>query len=139
LEVWVPLLPSRFRKGKRRVEPRFGVECQPRYVQQGGQWRLSQITLTIRNEADIPHRVDEALIRYDDGRVGYTLPLDVQLKDNIPAHSSVSFQVRVSDLLDPGAAARFWIVIYRGRHGQRLEWSSKAEPFVGTGPRPAAG
>jgi hypothetical protein len=129
----VPLLPSRFRKGKRRVEPRFRVECQPTYAQDAGQWRLTQITLTIRNDADVPHRVDEALIRYDDGRVGYRLPLDVQLKDDIPAHRSVSFQVPANQLLDP-PAARFWIVIYRGRHGQRLEWSSKAEPFVGSGP-----
>lgn len=132
----MPLVPTRFRKGKRRVEPRFGVECQPRYLHQDGQWRLTAITLTIRNQADIPHRVDEALIRYDDGRVGYRLPLDVQLKDNIPAHQAVSFQVPLDQMLDPGPAARFWIVTYRGRHGQRLEWSSKAEPFIGTGPGP---
>jgi hypothetical protein len=37
-------------------------------------------------------------------------------------------------MLDPGQAARFWVVTYRGRHGQRLEWSSKAEPFLGSGP-----
>ena len=73
-------------------------------------------------------------MRYDDGRVGYRLPLDVQLKDNIPAQASVSFQVRADQMLDPGPAARFWVVTFRGRHGQRLEWSSKAEPFLGTGP-----
>jgi hypothetical protein len=133
----VNLVPRLLRKGKRRVEPRFGVDCQPRYVQDAGQWRLAAIRLTIRNQADVPHRVDEALIRYDDGRVGYRLPLDVQLKDNIPARESVSFQVKVDQLLDQGPAARFWIVAYRGRHGQRLEWSSKAEPFIGTGPGPA--
>ncbi len=130
----MPLLPKRFRKGKRRVEPRFGVICSPSYAQQDGQWRLSAITLTIRNDADVPHRVDEALVRYDDGRVGYRFPLDVQLLDNIPAHQSVSFQVARADLLDPAGAVRFWVVAYRGRSGQRLEWSSKAEPLLGSGP-----
>jgi hypothetical protein len=130
----VKLVPTRFRKGKRRVEPRFRIDSEPHYVEGGGQWRLAAITLTINNQADVPHRVDEALIRYDDGRVGYRLPLDVQLKDNIPAHQAVSFQIRIDQLLDPGPASRFWIVTYRGRHGQRLEWSSKAEPFVGSGP-----
>jgi hypothetical protein len=134
----VRLVPMRLRKGKRRVEPRFGVDCQPRYVQEAGQWRLAAIKLTIRNQADIPHRVDEAMIRYDDGRVGYRLPLDVQLTENIPARQAVSFLVTVDQLLDQGPAARFWIVAYRGRHGQRLEWSSKAEPFIGTGSGPAA-
>ncbi len=130
----MPLLPKRLRKGKRRVEPRFGVVCSPRYEREDGQWRLSGITLIIRNEADVPHRVDEAIVRYDDGRVGHRLPLNVQLVENIPPHDAVSFQVERSDLLDPAGAARFWVVVYRGRSGQRLEWSSKAEPFVGSGP-----
>ena len=131
-------VPMRLRRGKRRVEPRFGIDCQPHYAQNGNQWRLVAITLTIRNQADVPHRVDEALVRYDDGRVGYRLPLDVQLTENIPAHESVSFQVRADQMLDQAQAARFWVVTYRGRHGQRLEWSSKAEPFLGSGPGAAA-
>jgi hypothetical protein len=122
------------RKGKRRVEPRFFVEGRPSYVESGGRWRLGAITLTIRNDADVPHRVDEALIRYDDGRVGFRLPLNVQLTEDIPAHQSVSFQLPADQLLDPGPAARFWVVAYRGRSGQRLEWSSKAEPFTASGP-----
>jgi hypothetical protein len=130
----VPLLPRRVRKGKRRVEPRFGVMCSPSYTHEDGQWRLSRVTLTIRNDADVPHRVDEALVRYDDGRVGHRFALDVELRDNIPPHDAVTFQVARADLLDPAGAARFWVVAYRGRSGQRLEWSSKAEPFLGSGP-----
>ena len=124
------LVPNRFRKGKRRVAPRFGVECRPEYQRDGTQWRLHQITLTIRNQADVPHRVDEALIRYDDGRVGLTLPLNIQLRQDIPPHEAVSFNVLASSMLEPGAATKFWVVAFKGKHGQRLEWSSKEEPFT---------
>jgi hypothetical protein len=121
------LVPSLLRRGKRRREPRFWVETQPEFSQVGGEARLTQIVITIRNDSDLPHRLDEALVRYDDGRVGHRLALDVQLVQNIPAHESVRLLVPADDLLEPGSASRFHVVTYRGRHGRRQEWSSKEE------------
>jgi hypothetical protein len=128
---------GRLRKGKRRREPRFWIVCQPEYSHDGGEPRLLQITVTIRNDSDVPHRLDEALIRYDDGRVGLRLPLDTQLVENIPAHESVRINVPADSLLNPGPASRFRVVAYRGRHGQRLEWSSKEERFSPAATPPA--
>ena len=131
------LVPSRLRKGKRRREPRFWIVCQPEYSRDGGEPRLVQITVAIRNDSDLPHRLDEALIRYDDGRVGLRLPLDVQLGENIPPQETVRINVPADALLDPGPASRFRVVGYRGRHGRRLEWSSKEERFSPAATPPA--
>ena len=111
-------------RGKRRKEPRFWVQVFPEY---DGSGSLQQIVVDIRNDSDVGHRVDEALIRYDDGRVGAQLPLDVQLAKNIPPHQSVRFTVPATLLLDPGSAFRFRVVIFRGKSGRRQEWSSKEE------------
>ena len=117
-------LPGRLRKGRRRREPRFWVEASAQHTAGG---RLAVVSVTIRNDADVPHRVDEALVRYDDGRVGYQLPLNTQLVQEIPAHESVTFQIPAESMLDPGAATRFRVVTFRGKSGQRQEWSSKEE------------
>ena len=117
-------LTGRLRKGKRRREPRFWVEASARHSADG---RLTTVSVTIRNDADVPHRVDEALVRYDDGRVGYQLPLNTQLVTEIPAHESVTFEIPAASLLDPVGVTRFRVVTYRGKSGQRQEWSSKEE------------
>jgi hypothetical protein len=114
-------------KGKRRKEPRFWVQCFPEYEGGAAAGALRQIVVDIRNDSDVAHSVDEALIRYDDGRIGAQLPLAVQLAQAIPAHSAVRFTVPATLLLDPGSAIRFRVVIFRGKSGQRKEWSSKEE------------
>jgi hypothetical protein len=115
------------RRGKRRREPRFWIECRAEYATDDVPPRLERIMVRIRNDSDVPHRVDEALVRYDDGRVGIQLDLNVHLTHNIPAHESFEFAIPAAALLDPGPASRFRVVAYRGRLGQRLEWSSREE------------
>jgi hypothetical protein len=125
----VKLVPNRLRKGKRR-EPRFYVVCQPDYQEDSGVRRLHHIDVMIRNDSDRPHHLDEAMIRYDDGRVGLSLPLSLQLFEDIPARESVTLQLTADNLLAPGAATRFRLVVSRGKGGRRLEWSSKEERFI---------
>jgi hypothetical protein len=122
-------LPGGLRRTKRRREPRFWVEARAEHSA-GGQ--LAQIVVSIRNDSDVPHRVDEALIRYDDGRVGYQLAIEAQLVGDIPPHQAVVFRVPAAELLDLGTATRFRVVTFRGRHGRRQEWSSKEERFTAT-------
>ena len=122
-------LPGGLRRSKRRREPRFWVEAR---AEHGGDGRLAEIVVSIRNDSDLPHRVDEALIRYDDGRVGHQLPIQSQLVGDIPPHKVAVFRVPAADLLDLGAATRFRVVTFRGRHGRRQEWSSKEERFTAT-------
>ncbi len=124
------LVPQRLRKGKRRREPRFYVVCQPDYQPDGDVWRLHHVDVTVRNDSDLPHRVDEALLRYDDGRVGLAVPMETQLFEDIPAHQAISFQLPAASLLSPGAASRFRIVVSRGKGGRRQEWTSKEELIV---------
>jgi hypothetical protein len=126
----VKRVPIRLRRAKRRKEPRFWVVCQPEYETGVVPARLKQLTVTIRNDSDLPHGLDEALIRYDDGRVGLGLPLSAHLVERIPPHQSVTLQVNVSQLLEPGSATRLRVVVYRGKTGRRQEWSSKEERFV---------
>lgn len=114
---------------KRRREPRFWVECRPEYVGQ----RLASISVLIRNDSDTAHRVDEAAVRYDDGRVGMHLKLEGSLQADIPPKRTFAFSVPAEALLDPAGASRFRVVVYRGRSGQRLEWSSREERFAPTG------
>jgi hypothetical protein len=122
-------LPGGLRRSKRRREARFWVEARAEHSP-GGQ--LAQIVVSIRNDSDVPHRVDEALIRYDDGRVGHQLPIEAQLIGLIPPHQAAVFRVPAAELLDLGAATRFRVVTFRGRHGRRQEWSSKEERFTAT-------
>jgi hypothetical protein len=122
-------LPGGLRRTKRRREARFWVEARAEHSASG---QLAQIVVSIRNDSDVPHRVDEALIRYDDGRVGHQLPIEAQLVGDIPPHQAVVFRVPAAALLDPGAATRFRVVTFRGRHGRRQEWSSKEERFTAT-------
>jgi hypothetical protein len=118
------------RRGKRRREPRFWIECRAEYDAEGVSSQLSRIVVRIRNDSDLPHRVDEAIVRYDDGRVGVQLNLNAHLTHNIPAHQSFEFAIPAAALLDPGPASRFHVVAYRGRSGQRQEWSSRDERFA---------
>ena len=118
---------------KRRREPRFWIECRPEYVTDAGRTRLARISVLIRNDSDVAHRVDEAAVRYDDGRVGMHLKLEGSLQGDIPPKRTFSFTVPGEALLDPGPATRFRVVVYRGRSGQRLEWSSREERFAPPG------
>jgi len=120
-------LTARLHKGKRRREPRFWVEARAEHTSDG---RLAAITVTIRNDSDVPHHVDEALIRYDDGRVGHQLDMQPVYPGDIKPHHAITFQVPAESLLDPAGATRFRVVTFRGRLGQRLEWSSKDERFT---------
>jgi hypothetical protein len=117
------------RRGKRRREPRFWVECQAEYATDETPARLDRIAVRIRNDSDLPHRVDEAIVRYDDGRVGAQWNLNPHLTHNIPAHEAFDFAIPANALLDPGPAVRFRVIVYRGRSGQRLEWSSRDARF----------
>jgi hypothetical protein len=118
---------------KRRKEPRFWVECRPEYIVDSGHPRFARISVLIRNDSDVAYRVDEAAVRYDDGRVGMHLNLEGQLTADIPPRRTFAFTVPAEALLDPGPAARFRVVVYRGRSGQRLEWSSREERFAPPG------
>jgi hypothetical protein len=122
------------RRGKRRREPRFWIECRAEYAPgdsspTGSPGRLERIIVRIRNDSDLPHRVDEAIVRYDDGRVGAQWNLNPHLTHNIPAHEAFEFAIPGEALLDPGPAARFRVIAYRGRSGQRQEWSSRESRF----------
>jgi hypothetical protein len=117
------------RRSKRRKEPRFWVICEPEYDALESQPLLRQLTITIRNDSDLPYGLDEALIRYDDGRVGLGIPLSAHLFERIPPHEAVALQVSAAQLLDPGTATRFRVVVYRGKTGRRQEWSSKEQRF----------
>jgi hypothetical protein len=118
---------------KRRKEPRFWVECRPEYAVDTGQPRLARISVLVRNDSDVPHRIDEAAVRYDDGRVGMHIRLEGQLIEDIPPKRTFSFSVPAEALLEPAPASRFRVVVYRGRSGQRLEWSSREERFAPPG------
>jgi hypothetical protein len=118
------------RRSKRRREPRFWIECTAVYATEDSPPRLERIAVRIRNDSDLPHRVDEAIVRYDDGRVGAQLNLNAHLPHNIPAHGWFEFAIPAAALLEPGPASRFHVVAYRGRSGQRLEWSSRDERFA---------
>ena len=120
----------RLRRTKRRREPRFWVECNPEYAHDGERLRLLRITVRIRNDSDVSHRIDEAAVRYDDGRVGLHLSLAGSLNGDIPPRRTFAFAIPAESLLDPGGVARFRVVVYRGRSGQRLEWSSREERFA---------
>jgi hypothetical protein len=126
-----------FRKARRKT-PRFGVTGEPSYdrAEPTEPWRVASVRLTIANQSDVTHGVDEALVRFDDGRVGLGLRLDPFAVGRIPAHGSVQVEFSAAELGPQESATRFRVVVYSGKAGRRLEWSSRDMLLVAHGATP---